>query len=302
VAFETVEIRSRLNAISPIVGYRQDLAVSDAVTLELTDTTGVSTFRWLLVGRPEGSVAGGAGPEPLLLGNSGTAGFTVDTDTGFPKDGTYTVHCILNENSPTEATIKTILVRLNVLTTADGRTLRMLGAFETDEDTADALVAQGYAKMLNRWLRKLAALTAAAPFKRVTLTDGEGVATEADRTTEHIWFSWAIDFSYFTTATIKLTFMAEVRGEDNGVDSPDVSVFLMPTPNGNGGAVPTGGSTLLIGPTAFDTNGAFSTVAPAPVSIATPAGVQVLAISVKGASPAVPIALVQGPVLIVEEE
>lgn len=164
MAFETVQIRSTKTPPGSVVtGWRQDLAVGDVLVFSLTSNVGVSSFRWSLIGRPEGSVAGGAGPEPCSLGTGATASFTVDSDAGFAKDGTYIVECIINEGSPSE-TRKTVgVARLSGLETADGRVLRMMGGFETSEDTADAQVRQGYNKMLERWLRFLVEGGGSAP-------------------------------------------------------------------------------------------------------------------------------------------
>lgn len=157
MAFANVQITSTRNAGTPIVGWRQDLVVGDVIAMALTDTTGVSSFRWELVGRPEGSIAGGAGPEPLLLSTGATAGFTVDTDVGLIRDGTYIVHCTLNGGSPTETIITVGLARLYPGLSYNGLPLRRLGGFENHEDTNEPLVRQGWAKMLNRWLGLVAA-------------------------------------------------------------------------------------------------------------------------------------------------
>lgn len=156
MAFENVQITStKTPPGSIVVGWREDLAIGDVLDLSLTSTIGVSSFRWLLVGRPEGSLAGGAGPEPIILGTGSSASFVVDNDAPYPKDGTYIVHCVVNEGSPTETRIRAGFARLTGLTTNDGRPLRMLGGFEIDEDTQDPLVKQGYNKALERWFRKV---------------------------------------------------------------------------------------------------------------------------------------------------
>jgi hypothetical protein len=171
VAFENVKIRTTRNGVTPVVGYRQDLAIGDVVAATLTSTIGVGTFHWQLIGRPEGSTAGGAGPEPIELGNGSTSSFTVDDDTLYKRDGTYDLQCTLNEGAPTEARVLVGLARLSDLTTADGRVLRKLGGFETaDIDTADPLVRQGWAKMFNRWLEKL----------RSSAFPGYGTTTQPD--------------------------------------------------------------------------------------------------------------------------
>ena len=152
MAFANVQITSTRNALVPIVGWRQDLAPGNVIALSLTDTTGVSSFRWELVGRPEGSLAGGAGPEPILLSTGATAGFTVDNDVGIIRDGTYIVHCTLNGGSPTETIITVGLARLAAGLSFNGLPLRKMGGFENQEDTHEPLVKQGWAKMLDRWL------------------------------------------------------------------------------------------------------------------------------------------------------
>lgn len=156
MAFETVQIHSTLDSASPESGSRYDLVVSNVVLLSLTSTVGVASYRWQILGRPEGSSAGGAGPEPIELGSAITATFTVDTDSGYKKDGSYIVSCLINENLPTQTRVTAELVRLSGLTTNDGRALRMLGAFEVNEDTLPgASVNQGWATAANRWLRYL---------------------------------------------------------------------------------------------------------------------------------------------------
>lgn len=153
--FAGVKIHSLRGGAVPIDGYRQDLVAGDVITLSLTDTDGMSTFQWQLLGRPEGSVAGGVGPEPISLGAASTATFTVDTDAGIKKDGTYIVACVVNAGADSETRITTALIRLNVRALADGRALRRIGGFEAAEsDLMPTLpsTAQGWATMLNRWL------------------------------------------------------------------------------------------------------------------------------------------------------
>jgi hypothetical protein len=164
MAFESVVVRTLKNGVTPVDGvYRQDFVIADVILASLRDTnTGapavVSTYHWQLIGRPEGSVAGGAGPEPIELGNTSTATFTVDNDAGYPHDGAYVLQCTINEGSTTERKVQQMGVRLSGLTTADGRTLRMIGGFEDEfKDTSEANVRQGWAMMLNRWLRFLTA-------------------------------------------------------------------------------------------------------------------------------------------------
>ena len=152
MAFESVGISTTRNGTAAVVGYREDLAVADAIVCTLTSSVGISSYKWELVGRPEGSVAGGAGPEPLPLGTASSASFTVDNDTGFHRDGTYVVRCTVNIGAPNETRIDTIIARLSGASLADGRTLRKPGAFESLEDTATATSFLGWAKQVNRWL------------------------------------------------------------------------------------------------------------------------------------------------------
>lgn len=147
-------ITTTLNGSNSVQGYREDLATGDLVAAALTSNAGIISYRWELIGRPEGSLAGGAGPEPIFLGNAPTASFTVDDDSGdFPRDGTYILQCTVNFRTPTETRIRAALVRLNAAKLQDGRSLRMLGANESDEDTSQSGVAQGYATMGNRLAR-----------------------------------------------------------------------------------------------------------------------------------------------------
>lgn len=157
MAFEALQVQSTVSGVT-VVGYREDLDsyIGDTVTVQLTSQIGVSSYEWSLIGRPEGSSAGGTGPEPIFLGTGLSASFVVDSDSPYPRDGMYVVQCRINAGAPNE-TVKTAgLVRLSALTTADGRTLRMIGGFETFEDTSDPLVRQGWCTMVNRWFRVLA--------------------------------------------------------------------------------------------------------------------------------------------------
>jgi hypothetical protein len=179
VAFDSVQIHTTRNAGSPVNGYREDLAAADAVVCSLTSGNGVSSYKWELIGRPEGSTAGGAGPEPVPLGTGSTASFTVDNDTGFHRDGTYVIRCTVNIGAPNETRIETIIARLSGASLADGRTLRKPGAFESLEDTATATSFLGWAKQVNRWLeyvRAGALASAGAPSTAtyVTQTDATG--------------------------------------------------------------------------------------------------------------------------------
>jgi hypothetical protein len=187
MAFEGVQIHSLRNGGTPIDGYREDLVQGDTVLCSLTSSTGVSTFRWEIIGRPEGSVAGGSGPEPCSLGTGATGSFVVDTDAPpVYLDGSYLVQCTLNENTPTETRISAMLVRLNIAITPDGKPLRILAGYEVNQDTADPLVQQGYAKMINRWFRLVAAggtppPPAPADHMEITLRNDSGVTVPANR-------------------------------------------------------------------------------------------------------------------------
>lgn len=159
MAFNNVQIRSLRNGGTQIDGAREDLAIGEVITLSLTSTVGISSFRWRLIGRPEYSVAGGGGPNPWQLSTSTTATFTVDDDSGgVRRDGTYVVECLVNEGSPSATRLTTILARTSGLTVpglfpAADRKLRKLGMFESLEDTISISgVVGGYSTVLNRWI------------------------------------------------------------------------------------------------------------------------------------------------------
>jgi hypothetical protein len=156
-AFGNVQIVSVRNGGTPISGWRQDLSIADVVSMSLTSNTGVTSYRWTIIGRPEGSVAGGSGPEPVLLGTGSTASFTVDDDSGaLPRDGTYIIGCTLNGGSPSETLVTVGLSRVVSGKTFNGLALRRLGGFEAMQDTSNPQVRQGWSTMLNRWLGCLA--------------------------------------------------------------------------------------------------------------------------------------------------
>jgi len=146
-------IQTTRNGINSVIGYRQDLVPADVIGASLTNNTGVVSYEWQLIGRPEGSGAGGAGPEPISLGFAPSASFTVDGDASAFLDGTYLLQCIVNGRSPTETRIRVALVRMSPSALADGSTLRHLGANETSEDTSLPTRRQGFANMANRLLR-----------------------------------------------------------------------------------------------------------------------------------------------------
>src|SRR3954470_8908032 len=134
MGFEAVQIHSTRDGAAGVDGYRQDLAVNEVVGLSLTSLVGVSSVRWELLGVPEGSSAGGGGPEPILLAVAPTASFTVDNDADVPLDGSYVVRAPINPGSPGEEHKPTVLARLSGLTVpgpgGSSLPLRMLGAFE----------------------------------------------------------------------------------------------------------------------------------------------------------------------------
>lgn len=152
--YENTSIASTRGA-TRIVGYREDLVAGETVTLALTDTLpAASEYRWEILGRPEGSTAGGAGPEPISLGASATASFVVDTDAGYAKDGTYKIQCTFKAGT-TERRTTALLVRLSPVTMANGLKLRHLAACETAGDTSVTTVRSTYATMFVRWLQFL---------------------------------------------------------------------------------------------------------------------------------------------------
>jgi hypothetical protein len=180
MAFGNIQIVSTRNGGTPITGWRQDLAIGDVVALALSETTGVSSYRWQIIGRPEGSTAGGSGPEPCVLGTGATAGFTVDGDSGpIPCDGTYIVGCVLNGGGPSETLITVGLTRVVAGLTYSGLPLRRLGGFESMEDTSGQYVRQGWATMLNRWLGYVATLTGGGGGSSGRWHTPFGTATEA---------------------------------------------------------------------------------------------------------------------------
>lgn len=168
MAFEDAEIRSTLDAATPINGYRQDAAVGNVVGLALTNLVGTpSTFKWELIGRPAFGVAGGAGTNPWLLSTSSVASFTVDGDAVARRDGSYIVRCTLNESSPTQRVIEAAICRVSgqtIVGPAGAVDLRKPGPFETLLDTqAVAPANTGYAAQLEHWLEAVRVLIAAGP-------------------------------------------------------------------------------------------------------------------------------------------
>lgn len=160
MAFESVQIVSTRNGSSSSTGtYREDLLQGEVIGLSLSSMVGVTSVLWEIIGRPEFSAAGGAGPEPVSMGISPTASFTVDSDAGaVHKDGTYLVRATINPGSPGQVRKTCALARVSGLTIAGAsgaRTLRKPGGFEGLEDTSSPTCSQGYGKMENRWFELL---------------------------------------------------------------------------------------------------------------------------------------------------
>jgi hypothetical protein len=182
MAFSSVTILFSKNGDAAESGWRQDIAVSDVIVCSLSSTLGVSTYRWRLIGRPEGSGAGGGGPEPIALGNTSWCSFTADVH------GTYIVECLVNGGAPDATILTGGCAILESITAPGGLPLRLLGPNETDEDISDPTVNQGQDKMLNRWLRLIEAggvgggavlstdynLGTSAADQTLTLTDTNG--------------------------------------------------------------------------------------------------------------------------------
>jgi len=147
--FSSVTIQVRKDALPPTTTWRQDAAAGSVMSFALSDVTGVNSYQWMLW-RPEGSASGGAGIEPISLGTSPTANITVDIK------GTYIVWCMVNGGATDATIIRGGCSYLENITDPDGRPLRLIGPFETNEDQADPLIQQGIIKMLNRWFRKIA--------------------------------------------------------------------------------------------------------------------------------------------------
>ena len=147
--FASSTVQLSLNGDVAEADWRQDCGAGDVITAALSYTVGIISYRWRLIGRPEGSSAAGVGPEPLYLGSSAAAAFTVDIP------GTYIVECLVNGGSPDATILVGGVAYLEGILSPDGLALRLLGPGETDEDNADPLVAQGWIKMLNRWLKAL---------------------------------------------------------------------------------------------------------------------------------------------------
>jgi hypothetical protein len=163
MAFANAQIISTLGGVLPAFGYREDLSIGDIVVLSISaiDLPYDVSYSWEILGRPEGSTAGGAGPEPISLGDTATATFVVDSDAGYPKDGSYLVQCELGFNGQV-ARIQALLVRLSSVTLDDGRKLRVLAPFETSQDTSQAVRSPNWSTMVCRWLRKIDSMAVSA--------------------------------------------------------------------------------------------------------------------------------------------
>jgi hypothetical protein len=151
MGFQSATLQFSRNGDASVAEWRQDLAVNDVVTVSLTDNVGANSYIWRLVGRPEGSAAGGPGPEPRYLGTAQVASFTVDVV------GTYIVQCIVNGGAPDALAIGGGVAILESFLAPGNRPLRLLGPGESNEDVFDPMVVQGWIKMLNRWLTKIRA-------------------------------------------------------------------------------------------------------------------------------------------------
>lgn len=151
MAFSSVTILFSKNGDAGQSGWRQDITPGNTIACSLSSTIGVSTYRWRLTGRPEGSSAGGGGPEPIALGNTSWCSFTADVH------GTYIVECLVNGGAPDATILTGGCAILESITAPGGLPLRLLGPNETDEDISDPTVNQGQDKMLNRWLRLIEA-------------------------------------------------------------------------------------------------------------------------------------------------
>lgn len=181
MAFESVHVQSTRNGVSLIVGEREDLVAADVIGLSLTSTTGITSVRWSIIGRPEASAAGGAGPEPILLATAPTSSFTVDADAlPVHLDGSYIVEAILNPGSPGEVRKTVLLARMAGITIpklgGGVRSLRKLGGFESLEDTSIPTILQGWKTQLNRWLDLVQAIAVGGGVT-VTMAGAYGTGT-----------------------------------------------------------------------------------------------------------------------------
>ena len=203
--FENVTIQVTKDSSAPATMWRQDATAGSVMGFSLSDTRGVHTYAWRLKGRPEGSGAGGGGPEPLSLGNAQTANITVD------RRGTYVVECTVNAGAPNAETLRAGVAYLETLTSPDGLPLRLLGPGESDEDISDPLVRQGWIKMLNRWLKTISSNGANQIYhvrQVATAYDGTGTTTSGANS----WWSCASVPAFANTADADILVHATVSG------------------------------------------------------------------------------------------
>jgi hypothetical protein len=204
--FENVTIKVRKDSTTPADIWRQDATAGSVMSFSLSDTRGVHTYAWRLKGRPEGSGAGGGGPEPISLGTAQTANITVDLR------GTYIVECTVNAGAPNAETLRAGCAYLESITTPDGKALRLLGPGESSEDISDPLVRQGWIKMLNRWLKTISGGSVPTPFPHVrqieTAFDGTGTTTSG----ANVWWTAATIPALTTAADATVLVQAVVSG------------------------------------------------------------------------------------------
>ena len=173
------------NGINLQSGDRDDLAAADVMTLQLDSNTGITSFAWSLVARPEFSIAGGpAGAEPIDLGNESTATFTADSDdvpNDILMDGTYNAQVILNDGGPTREVLTARLSRLTLGTIPGpgGGTsgLRRMSAIEPFQGAAPL---RQFRIDLNRWFdRIIRNVAGGAPIDPNLITLTAGVVVSA---------------------------------------------------------------------------------------------------------------------------
>jgi len=180
MGFASASILISVNGDTPVAQWRQDCVAGSVVTVALSDNIGANTYRWRLIGRPEGSTTAGTGPEPLSLGTAAVAAFTIDIQ------GTYVVECLVNGGAPDAIIIVGGVAYLETFTNPLGLLLRLLGPGETSEDNADPQIAQGWIKMLNRWLKVLRAFVSQAALflsDRIPLPNGVGASGTGNEAT-----------------------------------------------------------------------------------------------------------------------
>lgn len=179
MSLATTQITSTRNGILPIVGFRQDLVAGDVLVFSLTDSVGVTSVQWDLLGRPEGSAAGGVAV-PSVLGVGATASFTVDADAlPFRLDGSYKVRATINPGAPSETRKTVVVARPTNLasygTAGAALLLRRLAGFESLEDTSVPNVIQGWANQINRWFDRLGYLAIVSKTTTYAVLDQDDV-------------------------------------------------------------------------------------------------------------------------------